>query len=177
MSDISHQSGVYEQWQQLLRDHSVPLLIVQRPLEVDLGDGPVLQVVPPNTMDNSSVDDTSLVVRLSWQDASFLLSGDLETDGLLRVGDAGWPLACTVLKVPHHGSDGAVNADLLTATAPELAVISVGTGNRFGHPAPDTLAQLESAGVQVLRTDQVRAVEITTDGETYWVSTGRGRSR
>ena len=109
--------------------------------------------------------------------ASFLFSGDLEADGLLRVGDAGWPLACTVLKVPHHGSDGAVNEDLLTATAPELAVISVGAGNRFGHPAPTTLAQLESAGVQVLPTDQAGPVEITTNGEQYWVRTGRGQSR
>ena len=175
MSDVSHQSGVYQQWQRLLRDHRVPLLFVKHPLEVDLGDGPVLQVVPPIAAHDSSVDDTSLVVRLSWQEASFLFSGDLEAAGLLTVGDAGWPLACTVLKVPHHGSDGAVNEDLLTATAPELAVISVGAGNRFGHPAPHTLAHLERVGVQILRTDQIGAVEITTDGDQYWAFTGPAR--
>ena len=172
MSDVSDQSPAYEQWQQLLQDNGIPLLTVQHSLEIDLGDGPLMQVVPPIAAGDSSVDDTSLVVRLSWQHASFLFSGDLEADGLLKVGDAGWPLACTVLKVPHHGSEGAVNGDLLDVASPALTVISVGADNSFGHPAPHTLAQLQSVGVQVLRTDQVGTVEITTNGERYWLRTG-----
>jgi len=172
VSDASRWSSAYEQWRQLLHDNRVPLLTVQHALEVSFSDGPVVQVVPPVTADDSNIDETSLVVRLSWQDASFLFSGDLEAAGLLKVGNAGWPLACTILKVPHHGSDEAVSEELLTAVNPDLTVISVGADNRFGHPGADTLAQLERAGVQVLRTDEVGTVEITTDGKQYWVHTG-----
>jgi competence protein ComEC len=171
VSDVSHDSSVYEQWRQKLDDRGIPLLAIQHPLQVDFGDGPTMEVLPPDTSHHVSLDETSLVAHLSWQNASFLFSGDLEADGVLELCDAGWPLACTVLKVPHHGSDGAVNEDLLAVAGPDLAIISVGADNRFGHPAEETLARLEDAGVQTLRTDQAGTVKITTDGERYWVRT------
>jgi len=172
MSDVSHYSSVYEQWQQQVRDKGVPLLIIQHPLRVDFGDGPTMDVLLLEVADHNDVDETCLVARLTWQSASFLFTADLEADGLLELWDAGWPLSCTVLKVPHHGSDEAVDEDLLAVTNPDLAVISVGAGNRFGHPTEETLAQLECAGVQVQRTDEVGTVEVTTDGEQYRVRTG-----
>jgi len=176
VSDVSHQSSVYKQWRQQLIDKSIPLLAVQHPLRVDFGVGPTMEVLPPGTTNYDNVDETSLVARLSWQNASFLFTGDLEADGVLNFSAAGWPLACTVLKVPHHGSNEAVNGDLLTATSPDLAVISVGADNRFGHPAEETLARLEQAGIRTLRTDQAGTIEVTTDGERYWVRTRRSHS-
>jgi competence protein ComEC len=121
-----------------------------------------------------SLDETSLVVRLRWREATFLFSGDLEAEGLLCLKNSGWPLDCTVLKVPHHGSEESVTEELLAATAPQLAVISVGAENRFGHPAEETLACLEQAGARTLRTDVQGTVKIRTDGKRYWVRTGRG---
>lgn len=171
MSGVSHDSSVYEQWRQQLVDKGIPLLAIQQPLRVDFGDGPTMEVLPPDTIHYDNLDETSLVARLSWQNASFLFSGDLEADGVLEFSDAGWPLACTVLKVPHHGSDEAVNEDLLAVSGPDLAIISVGVDNRFGHPAEETLAHLERAGIRTLRTDQAGTVEVTTDGERYWVRT------
>ncbi len=52
-------------------------------------------------------------------------------------------------------------------------MISVGAGNRFGHPAPETLSRLEAIGAQVWRTDECGDVEIVTDGERLWVRAGR----
>jgi competence protein ComEC len=171
VSDVSHNSSVYEQWRQQLVDKGIPLLAIQHPLRVEFGDGPTMEVLPPDPIHYDNLDETSLVARLSWQSASFLFSGDLEADGVLEFGDAGWPLACTVLQVPHHGSDEAVNEDLLAVAGPDLAIISVGVDNRFGHPAEETLAHLERAEVRALRTDQAGTVEVTTDGERYWVRT------
>ena len=99
----------------------------------------------------------------------------MEAAGLLALHDAGWSLGCIVLKVPHHGSGEAVDEDLLAVTRPELAVISVSADNRFGHPAEETLALLEGAGIDVLRTDQVGTVEVVADGERHWVRTRRNR--
>jgi len=177
VSDVSHHSSVYQQWRQQLSEKSIPLLAVQYPLRVDFGDGPTMEVLPPDTNYYDNLDETSLVARLSWDRASFLLTGDLEADGLLEFRDTGWSLACTVLKVPHHGSDEAVNERLLAMAHPDLAIISVGADNRFGHPAGETLACLEQAGIRVLRTDQAGTVEVTTDGERYWVRTKGSRSR
>jgi competence protein ComEC len=55
---------------------------------------------------------------------------------------------------------------------PQVAVISVGTGNRFGHPAPEVLERLEAVGAQVWRTDECGDVEVVTDGERLWLRAG-----
>jgi competence protein ComEC len=177
VSEAHHDSRVYQEWQKLLQDKGIPLLAVQQPIRVDFGDGPTMAVLPPQTGNPENLDETSLVARLAWQKASFLFTADLEADGLLDLSYAGWPLACTVLKVPHHGSDDAVNEELLAATAPDLAVISVGRDNRFGHPADGTLQCLENAGITVLRTDQVGSVEVATDGQQYWTRTTNSGSQ
>jgi competence protein ComEC len=177
LGDVDYGSGVYEEWQRLLQEKGIPLLVVQQPIQVDFGDGPTMVVLPPSVGHPDNLDKTSLVARLVWQEASFLFTGDLEADGLLELRQAGWPLTCTVLKVPHHGSDEAVNEELLAATDPDLAVISVGADNRFGHPGQETLDSLHDSGVRVLRTDQVGTVEVTTDGQQYWTRTTTSGSR
>jgi competence protein ComEC len=172
-ADLSDPPALHQQWCQQLTQEGIPLLEVQEPVQVDFGDGVCLQVLPPRPVVYESLDETSLVVRLRWREATFLFSGDLESKELLRFHHAGWPLDCTVLKVPHHGSEGAVTEELLAATAPQLAVISVGAENRFGHPGQATLETLERASVRTLRTDVHGTVEITTDGERCWVRTSR----
>ena len=171
---IQDPPALHQQWCQQLEGDGIPVLEVQQPIQVDFGDGVCMEVLPPRPVVYESLDETSLVVRLRWQEATFLFSGDLEADGVLRFHHAGWPLDCTVLKVPHHGSEGSVTEELLAVTAPQLAVISVGTENRFGHPAEGTLSCLERAGVRTLRTDVHGTVKITTDGERYWVRTSGG---
>ena len=58
-----------------------------------------------------------------------------------------------VLVAGHHGASDAVCQELLRAVTPDTVMISVGEGNRYGHPAQDTLQRLESFGCQILRTD------------------------
>jgi competence protein ComEC len=100
-----------------------------------------------------------------------LLTGDLEADGLLQLANEGWPLACTVLKVSHHGSVDALNEDLLAAMQRDLAVISVGADNLFGHPATSTLELLNQHGVRTLRADQAGDIEVIVNGHGWRVKT------
>ena len=74
------------------------------------------------------------------------------------------------IKVPHHGSKNGLNQGLLDAVKPELAVISVGENNRFGHPSSEVLNMLKEAKVEVLRTDEQGDVEVITNGVGWWVS-------
>jgi len=161
-------SGVAAQWQQALHDRGIPLLSVAQPLQIDFGDGPKMQVLPSAVEDEPG--QTWLVARLSWEDTSLLLTGDLEADGLLQLANEGWPLDCTVLKVPHHGSADALNQDLLAAMQPHLAVISVGADNPFGHPAASTLELLSQQSVRTLRTDQSGDIEVIVDRQGWKVS-------
>lgn len=65
-----------------------------------------------------------------------------------------------LLIVGHHGSRSSSCEEFLRAAAPELAVISVGANNSYGHPAPETLERLEALGAEIHRTDQEGAVTV-----------------
>ncbi len=115
---------------------------------------------PPGT----SVNDASLVVRASYAGRSVLFAGDLEADGeaeLVGRGALGLAVASDVLKVPHHGSRTSSSPELLDASRPRLAVISLGRHNRFRFPRPEVLSRYAERGIQVLRTDQAGAITVT----------------
>jgi competence protein ComEC len=144
--------------------------------ELDLGQGVTLEVLhpPPGGMPAGDANANSVVLRLVWGQASFLLTGDIEAEAEAQLLRSGQPLAALVLKVAHHGSGDSSGAEFLAAVAPRYAVISVGAENRFGHPAPAVLSRLAASGeTTVFRTDQEGTVEFVTDGERVWVQTGR----
>ena len=111
-----------------------------------------------------SVNDASLVLRLSFAGRAVLFPGDLEADGegeLVGRAALGQAVAADVLKVPHHGSRTSSSGELIAAVHPALAVISLGWRNRFHFPAPVVLARYAAAGAAVLRTDRDGAVTVT----------------
>jgi competence protein ComEC len=111
-----------------------------------------------------SVNDASLVLRLSFAGRAVLFAGDLEADGegeLVGRRALGQSVAADVLKVPHHGSRTSSSEELVAAVHPTLAVISLGWRNRFHFPAPEVLARYAAAGAAVLRTDRDGAVTVT----------------
>jgi len=103
----------------------------------------------------------ALVVRARWRGFSMLLTADAEAEAVPLD-----PGPVDVLKVAHHGSDDAGLAGLLDRARPELAVISVGAANPFGHPTAATLRTLASHGVCVLRTDRDGPVGIEVDRDS-----------
>lgn len=123
---------------------------------------------PPDT--GSGVNNVSIVLLGTVDGRRFLLTGDAEQDVDPHLLAQGLP-AVDLLKVAHHGSRTATTAALLEALRPAVAVVSVGAGNTFGHPSPDTLGRIAASGARILRTDLVGDVEavFATDG-TFMVS-------
>lgn len=71
-----------------------------------------------------------------------------------------------MLKVTHHGSAGSSCYAFLRAAMPTYAVISVGSGNSYGHPTDEALSRLRDCGATVFRTDLQGDIVATSDGET-----------
>jgi competence protein ComEC len=126
-----------------------------------------------------AVNDTSIVLDVRYGERRMLLTGDIEDDvdptllGHGIGGPAGRRL--DVLKVAHHGSRTATSEAWLNALQPRMAMISAGTGNPYGHPAPETVARLRAHGARVLRTDLDGDLQVSTDGHDLRWATSGGR--
>lgn len=129
------------------------------------------------TMQQRDANETSVVLRIDYGAHRFLLTGDAERHEeawmLARYGAA--ELEADVLKLGHHGSRTSSTPALLDAVAPRLAIASVGAGNRYGHPAPETLAALLARGTTVLRTDLEGTIVLRSDGRHLTAEAGGDR--
>ena len=116
--------------------------------------------------DYDDTNDTSIVLRVQYGSTVFLFTGDMETTAEDDLMEAGIDLSATVLKVGHHGSDSSTSYHFLREVMPDYAVISVGAGNKYGHPNEEVLSRLEDADVTVYRTDLQGTVIAESDGTT-----------
>ncbi|MEV7435555.1 ComEC/Rec2 family competence protein [Streptomyces griseoviridis] len=121
-----------------------------------------------------SPNDASVALLVRVAGLRLLLLGDLEPlsqQALLRSPEGALLRGVDVLKVAHHGS-AYQDPELIRRAAPRLALVSVGAGNSYGHPAPGTVAALRAAGAVVLRTDRDGALAITGRGDGLTVARG-----
>ncbi|MBI3180959.1 MAG: MBL fold metallo-hydrolase [Myxococcales bacterium] len=123
----------------------------------------------------SDANSNSIVAKLVHGKASFLFSGDAEADTEQLLAARRLDLSATVLKVAHHGSRHSSTEQFLARVRPRAAVVSCGKGNEYGHPAPETLKRLESAGAAVFRTDADGEVIAQSDGKAVTLSAERRR--
>ena len=135
-----------------------------------LGEASVTVVAVNSVPENTN--NTSIVIRIVYGDTSFLFTGDAEQETEEKILETGQDIESTVLKVGHHGSSTSTSQAFLDAVSPTYAVISCGKDNSYGHPHSETLAKLSSAGVEVLRTDELGDIYCTSDGTEVTFSYG-----
>ncbi|MCM1496781.1 MAG: DNA internalization-related competence protein ComEC/Rec2 [Bacteroides sp.] len=112
-------------------------------------------------------NNNSMVVSLSYGAFDMLFTGDLEAEGeewLLNEKEELLQQSYDVLKVGHHGSDSSSTMAFLERLQPDIALISCGRNNSYGHPHAETLDRLAAVGSRVLCTVDTGAIEIQTDG-------------
>ncbi|WP_337174838.1 MBL fold metallo-hydrolase [Paludisphaera sp.] len=139
-----------------------------RPRKVELG-SVTLTILPQPPHDPESENDNSVGIRLQYGGFSMLMTGDSEPPSrrwwlencpeLLR--------DCSVLKLAHHGSRNGTDAAWLDVVRPELAVVSLGAGNSYGHPHSEAVELLKAHRVSLVRTDQWGTITMVSDGETW----------
>ena len=154
----------YAEWSKLIKEKGVKEVLAQRGLRLNLGDGVYFDVLLPEKIGGGENLHKNMVVsRLSYGRNCFLFMGDAERDLELKILND--DIHCEVLKVGHHGSKTSSGEAFLNKVSPEVAVIQVGTKNRYGHPYQTILERLAAASAKIFRTDTDGAIIIESDGK------------
>jgi len=121
------------------------------------------QTINAKTME--AVNDSSVVLKITYGNTSFLIPGDISAAIEKTMIQSGADLKSDVLVVPHHGSNLSSSTEFIEAVGCRYAVVSSGKSNVFKHPHPSVIERYLRAGVKVFRTDLDGAVFFTSNGE------------
>ena len=174
--DTDYQIPPEQEWLSLIREKGIKSTLAQAGQLINLGTiETTFEVINPAPNSTVPAMDNGVVLRLSDGTVSFLLTSDISQEAELDLITRRADLKSTVLKVAHHGSDTSSSAAFLAVVDPQMAVISVGKDNTFGHPGAETIQRLsDSVGPnKIYRTDKNGTVECITDGQRLWVKTER----
>lgn len=144
----------------------------------DLGDtfqlgNALITVLGPATTSYENINDWSIVLRIDYGNTSFLFTGDASEVAESDMLASGEDLDSDVLKVGHHGSSSSSTSSFLKAVSPAYAIISVGSGNSYGHPSEETIDRLASIGARIYRTDLNGTIKCHSDGQEITFETER----
>lgn len=128
-------------------------------------------ILSAETDGSDDLNDSSLVVKLIYGENSFLFMGDATSTVEKKLLASRQDLSADLIKIGHHGSSYSTTAKFLYSVDPDHAVISVGSGNTYGHPDQLIVDRLKTYGVKTYRTDLDGTVDAYSDGETIRIDT------
>jgi competence protein ComEC len=163
----------YDEYREAIAQTGAHYEKAQPSTKYDLGGGVRLTILGPSeplfTRDQMKTggnlpNANSVVARLDYGDFSMLLPGDAEEQTEHRMLTKDLNLKTRILKVAHHGSKYTTTQDFLDRVKPEVAIVSCGEWNRYGHPSQVVLDRLKSMNTKIYRTDLQGEITITTKG-------------
>ncbi|MFA5778621.1 MAG: ComEC/Rec2 family competence protein [Elusimicrobiota bacterium] len=167
---------LYETFLQQVKDAKAKYVVPTVGETVDLGGGVLMKFLGPLSKyrgTKSDENNSSIVLKITYQNVSFLFTGDVELEAENDLVSWRGELKSTVLKIAHHGSKTSTSSPFLDRVSPDIAVISSGRGNTFGHPADETVKKLVDRNVNIYRTDQNGTITLLTDGTSLKITTER----
>jgi competence protein ComEC len=162
-------SPAYLELLKLMEKQRVPASTLRRGRTLTYGELRLEVLHPGDVMSEDDINANSVVLIASFRGLDILLPGDAEGKTLLPLDLE----PVDVYKVGHHGSRDDYMEQVLAKIKPQVAVVSVGEGNSYGHPADSTLAKLQRAGVRVLRTDRQGSITLSLEAGSFLVETER----
>ena len=163
-------SKTYENLLEVIQDKGLTIKTGKIGVKVLEEEDLSIEMFAPVGDDYSNLNNYSIVLKIIYGDVSFLYTGDAEEENLEEItGD----IEADVLKVGHHGSDTSTSKDFLEKVQPEYAIISVGEGNSYGHPASSTIELLKEYTNHIYLTNENGTVVVSTDGVNIDVETER----
>lgn len=163
-ADADLTSDVVRGGLELAAQMDVPVHQVEAGYTVDRGWLRMDVLAPQGELAGSN--ERSMVLAAELEGVMILLTGDLPI-----ASERGPYPDCDVLKVAHHGSKNATSDAFLMQAMPEIAIISVGAGNSYGHPTQRVLDSLSAVGARVLRTDETGCITLRLEDGAIDVDT------
>jgi competence protein ComEC len=170
-----HNTQTFENYLDLIESKRIPFNLARENNEIDDLDSKVdIKILnPPEPLfvgTGNDINDNSIVLKLTYSNFSILFTGDIgEIPEERLVSNENIIKDIDILKVPHHGSKYSSTVEFLQTVNPQIAVISVGEDNRYGHPHLETLERLENQESikHIFRTDIDGTIILITDGSQY----------
>ncbi len=172
ISDMALDSQTHQRLRSIAKERNTPYSFRYKS-EIELTTDVKLNLLHPideastNLMDEDKNDD-SLVLKISYGEIDILFTGDIETNAEMRLIKSQQNLRSEVLKVPHHGSRSSSSARFLDMVQPKYAIFSLSKDNRYQLPHQEVVARYKERNCVQLRTDQLGAIILKTDGKRCW---------
>lgn len=131
---------------------NIPIIVSDPENDFMLEDEMQIDVIWPPRL-QKTLNNSSVVLRLLYKEHSILLTGDIEEDAEHAILRNGADVSANILKVAHHGSRTSSSNKFIKKVDPDLALISAGEGNKYGHPAPEVVRRLKDMNIQVRTTE------------------------
>ena len=162
-------TATYQELERMIKTKKVPDRLARRGQVIDLGGGATIRIIfPDQDVSGLKINDGSIVAQLNYGSTSVMLTGDTTAKMEQYIaGLEGTNLRSTILKVAHHGSKTSSSEEFLRAVSPNLAIISAGLNNRYGHPHAEVLDRLNALHIKILRTedfDHQKTITLVSDG-------------
>jgi len=163
MPDVTHNTTTFENFIAVIENRAIPIRLAQVGDMIQAGIINLKVLAPYGT--HARLNDMSVVVRMEHGQTSFLFTGDAESASERQMVSSGMNLSSNVLNIGHHGSHTSTTESFLNAVSPDIAVISLGRNNQFGHPHREVINRLESQNITILRTDELGTIQMITNGD------------
>lgn len=158
-------TGVFREYLDILEEKKYRYKKASAGGIIRIGENIILEILNPGENLYEKANNNSVVIRLDYGGDSFLFTGDIERAAEYKLTRNGRDIDVDVMQVAHHGSKTSSSELFLERVSPEIAVISVGQNNRYGHPFSAVLENLEKYGIKVLRTDIHGDIRFISNGE------------
>jgi competence protein ComEC len=172
---ISYTTRTFEDYMSVIDDKNIKFAAARAGMGYDLGGGAVMEIYNPVNISEISINNASIVVRITYGSVSFLLTGDAGSEAESSMIQLGYDLRSDILKTGHHGSNDSSPQYFLDAVDPGTAIISCGRDNPYGYPHDETLHRLSDSDIDIYRTDLLGTIIVETDGQTYRIRTDQNR--
>ncbi len=170
-TNVVKDDSEYDQFKKMIEQSNV--VTAQFGQRISSGKGFVMDVIYPFEdlagQEFKNLNNTSIVNKVFFGEHVFLLTGDASKSIERKLIEKGIDLRANVLKLGHHGSKTSTSKEFIEVVNPEIAIVSCGKNNKYGHPAPEVLAILNEYGINILRTDELGNIKIISDGQTIKV--------
>lgn len=148
-----------------LKSKNMKIDVPKPGMQLDLGEGTKAEILAPNSDRYEDTNNYSIVLKISYGNTKFLFTGDAEKLSEREILDKNYDISADVLKLGHHGSSTSTTDEFLDKVSPEIAIISCGADNRYGHPHKETLRKLKKRNIRIYRTDIDGNIVLISDGK------------